>query len=150
MIKRYTDEEYNIVKSEELLKLECEHCGRIFTVKKKTIKHELKVNGNGCRFCSQNCHYEHVKNERIKVKCEECGKEFEIVRAIYKNSISKHFFCSSSCSACYNNKLRTLSEDTKKKISNSIKSVWNDERKKKCITFNLHKFVPSIVTLLSI
>ena len=45
-------------------------------------------------------------------KCKECNS------IIYKNN---NIFCNRSCSAKYNNKNRILSEETKLKISNSLK-----------------------------
>ena len=130
MIKKYTDEEFNLAKSDDFLKLECEHCGNVFLSRKKTIKHELKINGQGCRFCSHKCHHEHIKNERIKVQCKECGCEVMITPSEFKRSESKHFFCSHSCSAKFNNRLRELNDNTKQKISNGLKNFWKNEREK--------------------
>lgn len=53
------------------------------------------------------------KNLRNKI-CEQCGKEFI---AKYKSQR----FCSSKCSAIYNNTGKHRSEETKKKISESLK-----------------------------
>ena len=53
-----------------------------------------------------------VYKERKKKYCLTCGKEL-------KKGQNK--FCSSSCSATYNNALREVSEETKKKISESLK-----------------------------
>ena len=52
-----------------------------------------------------------VYKERKKKYCLNCGKEL-------KKTQKK--FCSSSCSATYNNKLRILSDESKRKISESL------------------------------
>jgi hypothetical protein len=53
------------------------------------------------------------------LKCDKCNTEF---RKLYKEIIkSKNHFCSRSCSASYTNTKRSITEDTKQKISNSIK-----------------------------
>lgn len=52
-----------------------------------------------------------VYKERKKKYCLQCGKEL-------KKGQNK--FCSLSCSATYNNALREVSEETKKKISESL------------------------------
>jgi hypothetical protein len=134
MIKLFTDSEFDTAKSDDLLKLKCEHCGKIFNVKKKTIKHELKINGNGCRFCSLKCFHEHNKKDSVIVKCKECDNEFAITNSVYNRSKTKHFFCSCSCSAKYNNRLRVMTQDTKEKISSKLKDFWKDKIKiRKCV-----------------
>ena len=62
-----------------------------------------------------------VYKERKKKYCLQCGKEL-------KKGQNK--FCSSSCSATYNNVLREVSEETKEKISKSL-------TKEKNITFEV-------------
>lgn len=57
-----------------------------------------------------------LKRSHKNVCCLNCGKELN----------SKQFkFCSNSCSATYNNKLRgPMSDETKSKISNSLKLLY--------------------------
>lgn len=63
--------------------------------------------------------------EKKKKFCLVCGKELEK---------SQKKFCSTSCSAKYNNTGRTHSEETKRKISKSLsKSGDVNERKEKCV-----------------
>lgn len=50
------------------------------------------------------------------VSCVECSKEFK------GNIKEDRKFCSRSCSVSYNNKNKTFSEETKMKISNTLKS----------------------------
>ena len=57
------------------------------------------------------------------IVCKECGVEFT------KYIKQKQVFCSSSCSASHNNKLKILSNETKNKISEGLK-IWNKENPK--------------------
>ena len=58
---------------------------------------------------------------RHHLHCEECGKDIEVLNTEYKKSKSKRFFCSCSCAAKYNNRLRdNPSDETRKKISESL------------------------------
>ena len=107
MIIRYSDEELKKSKSNDLLKLECEHCGNIFFSKKKLINYELKHNIGSCKYCSVQCSNEH-HNKEIKVECSECGKTISITRSVYDRSKTKRFFCNHSCSAKFNNTHRVV------------------------------------------
>ena len=58
--------------------------------------------------------------------CENCGKEHD-------GSYASGRFCCKSCAIAFGNKQRKLSEETKQKISNSIKKQFNQNIKlKKC------------------
>ena len=105
MIPNYTQEEFDNAKSDDLMPLVCEHCGKIFYVCKKKIKSNIKLNKiTRNRFCSQLCMNLH-KNKTHICKCENCDKEFLMAHKDYIRS--KNHFCSQSCSAIYNNKHKT-------------------------------------------
>jgi YHS domain-containing protein len=127
MIVRYTDEEYKNAKSTDKLALECEHCGKIFYGEKKQITFELKNNRGRLKFCSVECSdLAHRKSHQLH--CEECGKDVEVTASAYKASKTKHFFCSKSCAAKYNNRLREKpSEETKRKTSESILKYYHSK-----------------------
>lgn len=126
MITIYSNDEFEDAKSDDLLPLRCEQCQNVFYAKKKLIKHELTHKRGRCRFCSQKCHHLFYSKQDVNTTCKECGKELSVKYRAYKNSLSKNFFCSSSCSAKYNNKTRGhLSNETKNKISNSIKHFYS-------------------------
>ena len=110
MTIKYTEEEFEKAKSTDLLSLECEHCGKIFLKAKKEIVFELKhPERRRCRFCSIKCSDEHHKDGQMHFeKCTNCGKEIIVKECEYKKSKTKHFFCSNSCSASYNNKHRNV------------------------------------------
>ena len=63
-----------------------------------------------------------LKRAREKKYCMNCGKEL--------NS-EQYKFCSNSCSATYNNKLRgPMSDETKSKIRNSLKKLYPNSKTK--------------------
>lgn len=127
MIVKYTKEEYENAKSNDMLALKCEHCGKIFYVEKKQIKFELKSNRGRLKFCSVRCSV--LAHKKIhQLHCEECGKEIEVKDSEYRRTESKHFFCSRSCSAKYNNRLREKpSEEVKKKTSESLLAYYRSK-----------------------
>lgn len=55
----------------------------------------------------------------IALKCEQCGKDIIVRNSDYNRSVTKHFFCSHSCSAKYNNEHRTLKKRVKGNVSKS-------------------------------
>lgn len=126
MIAKYTKEEYENAKSTDRLALECERCGKIFYAEKRQIKFELKLNRGRLKFCSAECSVlAHGKSHQLH--CEECGKEIKVFDNVYKQSKTKHFFCSQSCAAKYNNRLREKpSEETKRKTSESLKKYYSE------------------------
>ena len=64
-----------------------------------------------------------IMNNNKKNYCLNCGKEI-------KNGKK---FCNSSCAAKYNNKNRKLTEETKKKISNSLKRPKKEKIQYECV-----------------
>lgn len=72
-----------------------------------------------------------------KINCPNCNLEFEIRYRPKKRK--EKYFCSQSCAASFNNKKRTLSEDSKEKISKKIRNLWKDETYRSKIICNLKK-----------
>jgi len=55
-------------------------------------------------------------------KCKYCGNDFNV-----DSKTKRKIFCNSSCSASYNNKKRgKLSDEHKKRISKSVKNIWDE------------------------
>ena len=73
-------------------------------------------------------------NSSQLVICKNCNIEFEKSNKEIKKT--KNHFCSKSCSATFNNSKRTLSEETKQKISNTLKEKFNNDEIKICIVCN--------------
>lgn len=104
MIPAYNTQDFENAKSNDLLPLVCEHCGKIFFQPKKHIKYWIiKKRNNKCfRFCSQQCESFSEKSA-FPVKCANCGKEFIIKKSQAIKSYSGNNFCCLSCAASYNN-----------------------------------------------
>lgn len=132
MIKVYTEEEYNLTKSQDKLPLKCEYCGQIFYRMKKEITHSIKTKRR-CRFCSHECankFHGNTEHKKHIVCCTNCKKEIKVNHCEYEKSQTKHFFCCHSCSAQYNNKLRKpKTKEEKEKISNSLKKSYAQKQK---------------------
>ena len=60
------------------------------------------------------------RNPKKLLKCKKCKTEFE--RELKEIKKSKNQFCSSACNASYNTIGRKHSEETKRKISESLKA----------------------------
>lgn len=136
MIVKYTQEEYDLAKSTDKLPLQCEKCGNVFYAEKKSIKFEINHNRGRLKFCSVGCSDSSHHNEH-HLHCENCGKEIIVSDSVYKKSMTKHFFCSNSCSASYNNKLRDKpSKETRNKTRNSLLKFYKENFKKTCKTKN--------------
>jgi endogenous inhibitor of DNA gyrase (YacG/DUF329 family) len=84
----------------------CEQCGKKFQKEAYDFK-RTKHN-----FCSTKCHGL-FQRKRIKKICGNCGKEIIIRKGEHKKSKSGKSFCSKSCAATYNNKLKRKSRRSK-------------------------------------
>lgn len=116
------DNEIGKRKQRPTLEVECYSCKNKFTKyihhHKYSIKHEQK------EFCGKECQNRY-KNTSVTVKCSFCSKDVIVSNGYFESRVNKHFFCGSSCSASFNNKLRgSLSDKTKNKIKDSINSYY--------------------------
>lgn len=106
----YNIEEIKKAKTSDEFKFTCKHCGKEFIKTKRQLsklKYQLPV------FCCADCQKEwHKENSYVTVKCKNCGKEFRIKKGTYNKNKTKNFFCSHSCSAIFNNKIRNLNRKT--------------------------------------
>ena len=93
----------NEYKYNENLPFQCEKCSQTFTFQVKYIKQRIKIN-KPIRFCSPKCMG--VANTiTIEVICKQCNLTF--IKRPSQISKSGNNFCSSSCSAKYNNTHKT-------------------------------------------
>lgn len=105
MKKLFTEKEYAVAKSKDLLLVECYICEKPFHKRKAEIKRALGGKSTHCgKFCSTQCiHLAQCEYETVfsQVECKQCKRTFEKRnREIAK---SKNNFCSRSCSATYHN-----------------------------------------------
>lgn len=99
-----------------MIKVKCSQCGKEFEISNNRFASARCRNSK--IFCSKKCRLTNQHAYRhISRQCKECGKNF-----YPKEQSSK--FCSLSCAAKYNNKNRTHRDESKSKISQSLKK-WN-------------------------
>ena len=101
----YTEYEYLIAKSKNLLPLQCQFCKGTFYKSKACINLVInKTTPNKCKFCSNKCR----GNNNIKYKkisCTQCCKKF--IKQLHAMSESGNNFCCKSCACTYNNMHKT-------------------------------------------
>lgn len=98
MIPLFTEFEFENAKYCDNLNLKCENCGKTFCYPKKKIKFELKHKRGRLKFCLNFC-FDNKQTNKIKINCKQCNKE--VLKT--KSQLRENSFCSSSCSATYNN-----------------------------------------------
>ena len=86
----------------------CDNC------KKSYYKETYDFKRTKHNFCSKKCKgkYNTLTNT-VEIKCECCNKIFKRVKSQLKRSKSGKIFCSQSCAATYNNKLKRKSRRSK-------------------------------------
>lgn len=115
MKKLFTEEEYALANSNDLLPIECLVCGKTFYKTKHYIKsHILNPNSPATgNVCSKECaSIKQIKCKPIKKICPKCGKEFDTVSGKEEKK-----FCSSFCA---HSRKQTLEMKEKLKISFKI------------------------------
>lgn len=129
MKTKFTEEEYKKAKSNDLLKLECEKCGKEFLVSKVLITQEMKHSRGRCRYCSLECSNNAHKREH-HLHCLKCGKEIVVKDKYYKKSENKHFFCSTECANQYNNPRKNIVKVDGVKAKSFISALTDEDFKK--------------------
>jgi hypothetical protein len=85
--------------------LNCVHCNKIFEKTEHHYRSEIRKNPNRLYFCSSTC--KSLNEGKLKiVNCRNCGKKF--CRVISELKKSQNHFCSSNCSASFNNQNKTF------------------------------------------
>ena len=103
MIPLFTQEEFEISKSQDLLPLSCKHCKKTFYRTKRILRISEYTNySNPKDFCSISCKASHQnEGHLLSVVCDQCGNSFKkLLNQIKRTS---HNFCSQSCAAQYHN-----------------------------------------------
>lgn len=103
----------------------CNNCNKKFSIELRKYNEYVKNNWNF--YCCKQCKSQ-ARTKAIQLTCANCGKI--IIRTpsiIIKN---KENFCSRSCAAIFNNKLRdrtnwSMSLESKEKIKNKLKEYWD-------------------------
>ena len=99
MIPLYTQEEFNLAKSNTLLKCKCYICHQPFEKQKRSILKLLNNTfGNSGKFCSKQCYGLSTKKNK-EVNCSNCEIIFKKKESQIKKTLNN--FCSQSCAASY-------------------------------------------------
>jgi len=102
----------------EFVEVKCFYCKTKF--KKTRHRYKEAVKNNWKFYCSKRCN-NLSKNTSIQTKCNNCNKTITLKKCHYEKSKSKSFFCSKTCAAIFNNKLRgPKTFDEKEKIRQGI------------------------------
>lgn len=129
MIKLYTDDDFNIAKSNSILELECENCHIKMLKEKRVILYGLKGYNNRQNDLCKDCFYK-KKTILLKDNCYLCKKSFEYKKSSKKKSNIK--LCSIDCrnkylKECVKNKRNEINEKISKKLklNHEIKIIEN-------------------------
>jgi len=96
------------------IKLKCDQCGIIFERLLASHNQDIKI-GQKYTLCSRKCTGSFQKR-RFLTNCKNCNKNIEIQQKEVKKSKSGNHFCSQSCAASHNNKLKRKSRRSKIEI----------------------------------
>lgn len=91
MKKLFSSQQYNLVKSRDLLPLRCYQCNKIFYVEKRFIKKAIDKNIVSNKFCSHKCNGK-SKIKNIELICKNCKKIFQRSFRYTKNLNLEIFF----------------------------------------------------------
>jgi hypothetical protein len=122
------------LKSRDPVTLQCEECGILFERAKHRVMCALKPRWkNKLRYCSKQCQ-SNANFTQQEVSCLQCNKIFFKTRSQVK--FGKNNFCSSSCSATYNNThclaSRRFGPKRTKEYSCAVCGTTLDRRRKFC------------------
>ena len=116
-------EQFNILKTDDLVDMKCKKCNKEFKQNKNTILRSLKKHGTS-GYCSKNCSNKSKINS-ISTKCTECLKHVVVNPSRIKKA--KNIFCSLSCSAKHRNKNKNFGNIRSKMeifIESKLKSTY--------------------------
>lgn len=102
----------NNFNSRDLISIICHNCEEVFTKPKNKIVYAIKH--NKILWCTSKCYTNYIISKRQEKNCSNCSKKILVKNGECRKSKSNRFFCSSSCSATFNNKLRTSNKVPKK------------------------------------
>ncbi|HEY4520360.1 MAG TPA: hypothetical protein VJJ72_00965 [Candidatus Paceibacterota bacterium] len=88
-----------------MMKIKCYFCSKIFSRNKGQYNEAIRLGAK--QYCTSRCQFTSQRTGEYK-PCGKCGKKVWRMRKELKKSKTQTFFCSRSCSAIYNNHLRSL------------------------------------------
>jgi len=147
----YSESEFNLAKTNNMLPFECYQCGNTFYRTKHVIKMGLNPNSSKkVMYCSRKCQFASQKTNK-KVCCTTCDKKFIKTQNQIKKSKSGNHFCSRSCAATYNNthkkhgtRISKLEVWLETKLTESYPDLEIHFNRKDTINSELDIYIPSL------
>ena len=138
-----SNEELKLLKSRDLVPLECENCKEIFCKGKNNVLSSLKGHPDfPLRFCSMKCYFTFQKNSNwTNKKWEEC--KIEVLKQKSKILKNKYNFCSKSCSAKFQNRNKTLGKSNKSKAESYFSNLIRNDFENLSVNENVRNILPS-------
>ena len=102
-------QEFNNLKSRDDIPLKCKGCNNIFYGKKHKVMASIKDSISAKQnydYCTLKC-FTKTQEIKIEIECGQCHKKITKTPSEIKHSKHGKSFCSSSCSATYNNTHKT-------------------------------------------
>ena len=151
MIPLYTEEEFKLAKSNDLLPCKCLYCNKKYNQTKHDLQTSLNPNHHRIgNYCSKECQ-SMAQITQVKVNCANCNKEIWKKQSQLKKSCNGNHFCSQTCAATYNNthktkgnrrsKLEKFLEDQLKLLYPKLEILFNH---KDVINSELDIYIPSL------
>ncbi len=127
----------------------CEFCNQKFIREAKFVKYNLSI-GQKKFFCSRQCRYESIKST-VDFLCTWCSLPGKKDKNQFNRSKSGNSFCSSSCSAKYNNSHKTygtrrskLEQWIETQLTKQYPYLDIEYNKKSTIKSELDIYIPSL------
>ena len=102
----FTQEQFDLAKSEDKLLCQCYYCNNSFEITKHKIKDALNPNHKAQgKFCSNKCQAK-TRQNKPTIKCTNCDTTFK--KELNQMKRSTNHFCTRSCAISFNNKNKTF------------------------------------------
>ena len=136
----HSEVEFKQTKSRDLLNIICSCCDNTFSLTKHQLQTNWRRSASKVLYCSKDCVAKAKTQETIKVNCTHCDKE--VIKTKSDLGRSTNYFCSHSCSAIFNNKLRTKNEKEELEVKKKSYTKRDGLFVRTCVTCStefLHK-----------
>lgn len=117
-------------KYNEMIPIKCDICGKILHRMQKYVKSDAIKFPKKKDACSKDCIAKLKFIPRVVLNCDQCQKQFCLKKCVYLKRIKDNKSEKSCCSQKCANKLNIFkSEESKKKVSNTLKEYYKEKIK---------------------
>jgi hypothetical protein len=131
-------EEFAVLTRHEQVMLQCLHCSKIFLLEKHRVQRAVE-RGTG-KYCSQTC-ARHARRTSQEVLCANCKNTFRKHGVELKRT--RAHFCSRSCSAQHNNKLKKFGATRRSKAEDYLCKLMRQDFPDLTLVQNDRSLLPS-------